>query len=132
MGDAEVISSYTRAQAIADGAMFDVSMAAEEAGFRFPVSVTSAAWAEAVTWDSENGGFQDETGRLWDVLTMARLAAVRSGGRHAEPTDRHGFSVYRVPNAPDAMEATELELVAHIGGGDNGESVITIMLPNED
>lgn len=130
--DAEVISSYSRAQAIADGAMFDVSTTAKEAGFSVPVAVTSAAWAEAVTWDSENGGGQDETGRLWDVLWMARIAAIRSRGRHSEPSDRTPFSVYRVPNVPDAMEPNELELVAHIGGGDNGEAVVTIMLPNED
>ena len=81
---------------------------------------------------SENGGGQDETGRLWDVLWMARIAAIRSRGRHSEPSDRTPFSVYRVPNVPDAMEPNELELVAHIGGGDNGEAVVTILLPNED
>jgi hypothetical protein len=32
----EVIFSYTRAQAIADGELVDVSMTAQEAGFRPP------------------------------------------------------------------------------------------------
>jgi hypothetical protein len=37
----EVIFSYTRAQAIADRALIDVTPTAAEAGFRFPVAVTS-------------------------------------------------------------------------------------------
>ena len=49
--DAEVISSYSRAQANADAAMFDLSTPAQEAGFSVPEAETSAAWAEAVTMD---------------------------------------------------------------------------------
>jgi hypothetical protein len=37
----EVIFSYTRARAIADRALIDVTPTAAEAGFRFPVAVTS-------------------------------------------------------------------------------------------
>ena len=37
----EIIFSYTRAQAIADRALIDVTATAAEAGFRFPVTVTS-------------------------------------------------------------------------------------------
>jgi len=47
--DAEIISSNTRAQALADGALVEVSPAlAAEADFRFPVALTAAAWADAV------------------------------------------------------------------------------------
>jgi type I site-specific restriction endonuclease len=38
----EVIFSYTRAQAIADRVLIDVTPTALEAGFRFPVAVTAA------------------------------------------------------------------------------------------
>jgi len=38
----EVIHAYTRADAIADGAIVDVSAAAREAGIRHPVALTRA------------------------------------------------------------------------------------------
>jgi hypothetical protein len=38
----EVIFSYTRAQAIADRVLIDVTPTALKAGFRFPVAVTAA------------------------------------------------------------------------------------------
>ena len=38
----EIIFSYTRAQAIADRVLVDVTPTALEAGFRFPVAATSA------------------------------------------------------------------------------------------
>lgn len=130
--DAEVISAYTRSQAIADGVLRDAGELAKEAGFRFTVALTSDAWADAVAWSKENGACQDETGRLWDVLTMARHAATAPRGQHADESPRRAFSVYRVPNVPDATEATLLGLELHIGPGDNAEPVLTIGLPGED
>jgi type I site-specific restriction endonuclease len=41
----EVIFSYTRAQAIADRVLIDVTPTALEAGFRFPVATTAALMA---------------------------------------------------------------------------------------
>ena len=71
-----LIFSYTRAQAIADGVLVDVSKLAKEAGFRFPVAVTAAVWAECVTVPDGVAG-QDETGRLWDVLNLLRFAIAK-------------------------------------------------------
>ncbi len=71
----DLISSYTRAQAIADGVLVDVTETAKEAGFRCPVALTRAAWADCVAWseaDTRRQVPQDEAGRLWDVLWMAR------------------------------------------------------------
>jgi len=126
----EVIYSYTRAQAIEDGVLVDVSETAREAGFRWPVAITSAAWADFVAWSEEDDQrqvYQDESGRLWDVLWMA-FVAIRSanGGTQME------YQLYRVPRDGKSVEAqlTSLKLVC--GPGDNGEPVITIMLPRED
>lgn len=130
--DAEVISTYSRAQAIEDGVLVDATAVAQEAGFRWPVALTTAVQAEAVTWSEGNSTYQDEAGRLWDVLFMGSVAIRRNRGQHAADTNRLPYAIYRVPNDPDAMEATELELAIGISGGDNGEPVITIMLPNED
>ena len=45
----DLIHSYTRAQAIADGVLVDVSATAREAGIRFPVALTCAVYARCVT-----------------------------------------------------------------------------------
>lgn len=124
---APIISAYTRAQAIEDGVLVDVSPVAREAGFTVPVALTAAAHADAVEWDSASGAHQDTTGRLWDVLTMARLGAAQH-----QHSDRAPFRVIRIPNRPDAVRATLTELVLHIGPGDDPSPVITIMRPDED
>jgi hypothetical protein len=76
--DAELIHRYTRAQAIADGVLIDVSETAREAGFKFPVALTAAAWERCVTVPP-GVSCQDEAGRLWDVLWMLRCAVGRGG-----------------------------------------------------
>lgn len=51
----EVISSYSRKQAIEDGVLIDVTEAANQLGFRVPVAMTSAAWGDCVEWsESDN------------------------------------------------------------------------------
>ena len=73
-----VISVYTRAQAIADGILVDVSETAREAGFKIPVALTRTVWERIVALPEGYRGFQDERGRLWDVLSMARHYALRA------------------------------------------------------
>lgn len=126
----EVIYRYTRTQAIEDGVLVDVSETAREAGFRWPVAMTSAAWADCVAWSEEDNHrqvYQDESGRLWDVLWMA-FVAIRS----ANSGTQLEYQLYRVPRDGRSVEArlTSLKLVC--GPGDAGEPVVTIMLPGED
>ena len=67
-----------RAQALEDGVLVDATATAREAGFRYPVALTRAAWEDCVAWTDANSRrqtFQDQPGRLWDMLGMARLAA---------------------------------------------------------
>ena len=69
-----VISTYTRAQAIEDGVLIDAGAMAQEAGFKWPVALTSDAWADCVAWSEDDNckqAYQDESGRLWDVLFSA-------------------------------------------------------------
>ena len=42
------------------------------------------------------------------------------------------YRVYVLPRDGRSTKPRQIELKAVIGGGDNGEPVITIMLPNED
>lgn len=129
--DFPVVFSYSRAQAIADWVLVDVSEAAREAGFTVPVALTQGAWSECVAWgegdDLRGAVGQSEAGRLWDVVVLAAHAARlhRRSGR-----DRVPFSVMRVPRG--GRRAERAELVVHIGPGDEAEPVLTVMLPNED
>lgn len=130
--DAKFVFTYTRTQAIDDGLLVDIdSETAKEAGFKVPVALTSAAWGECVAWsraDTEQTGVpQDETGRLWDVLWMGSNAARLHRNSNS---NRCAFSVLRVPRGQ--RRARSCALVLHIGPGDSGEPVITVMLPNED
>lgn len=117
---AEVISTYTRAQAIEDGVLGDVSDVAREAGFTCPVAVTTAVWSMIEDIPPRFKGIQDVQGRLWDVLWMCSRAAKRGGQLiHFDLIMHHGRQKYA-------------KLKAHAGPGDNRELVITIMLPDED
>lgn len=124
------VSVYTREQALDDGMLVDVTDTAAEAGFRLPVALTRAAWSDCVEWteaDSKRQAYQDESGRLWDVLWMASIAARRNRGG-----DRARFQLYRVPRGGRGVKPRLVTLEMHIGGGDQGEPVITIMMPEED
>jgi hypothetical protein len=123
--NADLISCYTREQALADGELVaaDPKLAAE-AGFKVPVAYSRAVYADCIEW--KRGGAQDETGRAWDVLYMAGLFARRAGGR-----SRFEFTVYRVPGTGRARRPTPVTLIADIGPGDTGEPVITIMFPQD-
>jgi len=72
--DAPVISVYTRAQAIDDGFLVDVSDSSEnkEIGFKFPVSLTRAVWDRYVEVPA-GVPCQDLHGRLFDLLNVESL-----------------------------------------------------------
>lgn len=126
----EAISTYTRAQAIDDGVLIDTGSMAQEAGFKWPVAVTSAAWADCIAWtedDSDKQVYQDQSGRLWDVLFMASHA-IRQGSGSG---DRLLFKLYRVRRDGYSKEAILATLKLIVGPGDQGEPVITILLPDE-
>jgi hypothetical protein len=42
--DPDLISAYSRSEALADGLLVDVTETAREAGFLYPVALTRAAW----------------------------------------------------------------------------------------
>ena len=125
-----VIDQYTRTRAIEDGELVDVSVPAREAGFRVPVALTRAVWADCVAWseaDNDERRYQDEAGRLWDVLTAAARAA-----RCARNQGSFQYSMLRMPRRPGCRGTEFVRLKVIIGPGDRGEPVITILEPSED
>ena len=117
-----IIYAYTRADALRDGELVDVTATAAEMGYRVPVAVTRAVWVGVGEPDETPG--QSVEGRLWDVLWMLHYA-IRTG--------------------PRAGSAVRFQLCARIGGvsrlvtlkavmrpGDEADPVLTIMWPDED
>lgn len=131
---ASIIHRYTRAEALEDGVLVAADPGVvREAGFKYPVAFTAAAWDDAVAWTSVDtdgtGACQDQEGRLWDVLSMARFA-VRSNPNLAEAL---AFNLYRVPRQVSGdPEPEQITLRLHFGPGDEGEPVLTVMQPHED
>ncbi|GIG29312.1 DUF6573 family protein [Cellulomonas marina] len=125
-----VIHTYTRREAISDGVLVELD---EHAAARIPwhTAITAAAYADAIEWDETNPLPQDESGRAWDVLVCA-AAAVRSRAVPDRREQRIPMSVWRVPNTAHSVAPRPLRLVAHLGPGDDGEPVLTVMLPEED
>jgi len=121
----EVIFSYTRKEAIEDGVLVDVSEMAKEAGIKYPVAVTRQLWEEYIVPDeAEEKLGQSIEGRLWDLLVMFTFNAKRAEGEILY------FGVGFYQSELDRVEAKKVKAV--IGPGDQGEPVITIMLPHED
>ncbi|HOW51467.1 MAG TPA: hypothetical protein PLV42_05420 [bacterium] len=99
----EIIYSYTRAEAIRDGVLIYVSEMAKEAGFIYPVAVTSRVWENCIAWDNDvEPVYQDELGRLWDIVSMMQRAAMRC------PVPVMLFRFLRVPRGKSASELVEL------------------------
>jgi len=120
-----VISKYTRAQAIEDRVLIDVTKMAHEAGFKYPTAVTSAVWAKYVTVP-EGVEAQDEQGRLWDILFMLHMAIKGTGSPRENPI------LFQLLVRNDNFSPVLVTLKAIFGPGDTLEPVITILLPNED
>ena len=135
----EPISAYTRAQALADGVLVDLTTATddrghrlcEQAGFKVPVAITRTAWAKTVeaggAWKPhgdgeilELKGGQSLTGRIWDLLWLLRIACDQSNA------DRVHFQVL-VDVQGDGRHET-VKLWALCGPGDDAKPTITIML----
>lgn len=137
----EPISVYTRADAIEDGILCDLmdgptAKLVKEAGFTVPVAMTSAAFCIAV-WPVDDPDAQkwlkdrcqDPEGRLWDVLFLLNLR-IKAAREPAGTEIRFVLSLVRHDTKPRGRQTMALKALS--GPGDNGEHVITIMLPEED
>lgn len=123
-----IISTYSRAQAIEDGQLVDVSSVAKEAGIKFPVALTRSVF-DAYVAVPAGVECQDESGRLWDVLFMFRSATL--SGRIKGDIGTYQLHV-RNRNTQRMDKRDLVTLKAVCGPGDTPEPVITIMLPEED
>lgn len=114
----DTIYSYSRAQAIDDGVLVDLSQADSiRQHWKHPFACTSAVWAIIEEALQQPG--QDVSGICHDISTMAKLAI--QGGHGA---DQIRFEVI-ITGRTHAFKL-------HIGPGDTAAPVLTLMLPYED
>lgn len=127
--DFEVISTYTRAQAIEDGTLIALGRFAERHGVRWPVAVTPGALACSQSW-IRNDEPTDED-RLDDIgaALAQELRTKKRMGAAVVP----GLKV-KLPRlfARVDGELQPAPVVYIIGPGDKGEAVITVTLEDED
>ena len=117
-----LIFSYTRSQAIADGVLIDVTAQAKEAGFKFHTVVSDNLFHSYIAPPAGlEGEGQSIEGRLHDVFFVLR-AAIRNS---QAATDYAEIDVLFVM-APGRQE--KVKVVAVVGPGDSGEPVMTICL----
>lgn len=126
--NSEILFSYSRAQALEDGELVDVTTWASSTkgflgGFTVPVALTRALFNTLENIPEGSG--EDLRGRAHDVLFMASLAA-RSASQNDESSK--AFSVI-VTNRQG--QKRKLDLFITIGPGDQGEPVITIGFPED-
>ncbi len=116
----EVISTYSRREAIEDGYLFEVPIKTlNEAGIKFHTCISAGINAIIEDAIKKSEGMNDFEGIVWDILTMLKYGIQRS----SDP-QRVNFIV--------KIWQRNISMYAVCGGGDSGEPVITIMLPNED
>lgn len=118
---------YTRAQAIDDGVLVDITNYSKDMGFKYPVAVTEAVHDILNPSCDLKADGQDIIGRTWDMLIILKLYIHKLAD---DKTDRLDFSPLFVMEK--GKKAEPVDLWAQIGPGDNFEPVITIMMQGED
>ena len=157
------VSVYTRAQALEDGDLIDLTDWGKQTHIRHPIAITRAFWAlvdvEAMIGPCDKAlrsiG-QSTRGRAHDLLFIT-FAAIGTAARRQVKGDtienpireslililpdnepgrigpgrevftrvKHGTETFKIQNHT-------IEFQIHVGPGDDGEGVITLMLFGED
>jgi len=137
----EIISTYSTKQAVADGFLVKVeSDSSKEAGIKFPVYITRAAWDKYVEVPVGMERFQNLSGRLWYILYMFAFVARKTDSstmdfvfycaipdlgnweKHEALEDKNNRQLRRVT----------LKSVIQAQDFDDPSPAIFIMKPNED
>lgn len=126
----EVISSYSRKDALNDGVLIDATLYAKKVGFKIPTALTRSVWSKYVDMPAEikKEGLQSEKARLGDILTMLYFAISNPGNKEKSQIM---FKLYvRNKKGEEGAELATLKALVH--PDDDLLPVITIMLPDED
>jgi uncharacterized protein DUF6573 len=118
------IASYTRAEALADGWLIDVSDPAKEAGLLYSVAVTADVWVECIRIP-EGLECDTEANRVWNIVWLLTCEIILE----KREVDEITFRMY-VRQAPNRLPQ-RVTLRAVCEPDDNGNPCLTVMLAEE-
>ena len=118
------LRGHTRAQALADEALIDVTAAGKEVGFKLPVAISEALHNRLTPTKAEADLGQDYDGRLWDVLWLAAFTNQLAD----RGTEVVTFTIVQqeVEAKSGQLHKVDLRLRAVCNPGDEGKPVVTI------
>ena len=123
--ECNMIFEYTRAHAIADGVLIDLtsSFPSDNRLFKWPIACTATVWnlieSAAISEDVQPSLY------VWDTVFLAHNA-IKSKPNTGSP------ELFFKIMLPLTDNGTEHKLKLVCGPGDDGAPVLTIMLPEED
>ncbi len=120
----EVITVYTRKQALADQVLIDITDVARPNGFKVPTAVTAGLWAIVTPTEELEALGEALESRLRKVLLLLFLEIRKA----AKDCDSISFSV-DFQTAPNRIET--FELLAVMGPDDDLKPCLTIGLPED-
>lgn len=112
-----LIFAYTRAQAIEDGVLNDVTELTKAVGILIPTAIACNCWAEAVGSDDPEE-FQQ---RIYELISAVHIEIEKQKDIRSD-TLQFAYLIER-----EGEEPTELDVFVNIGPGDNMEPVLTVM-----
>lgn len=114
----DLICAYSRAQALSDGMLIDVSPPARALGIRYPLAVTARVWAELVEYPGAD--------MAWALRSLLCVCVAQLRRAKSDPTDsdRLAFQAWR-KGRPVAVQLI-------CGPGDDEAPVLTLLLDGED
>ena len=123
----EMVSSYSRAEAITDGVLVDASVGdlaeVSRQHFKYPIAMTAAVY-ELIKKAVDHPKHCNDWKGIWhDICWMSKMNKTRI----LDPTS-HLFMV--IINGTGRKRNHTLKIVC--GPGDNAEPVLTVMMPEED
>lgn len=121
--DAEIISQYSRAQAIEDGFLVDISENEIcQQHYKYPIALTRSVWDILQKAVSNKKFLNDWSGILHDLLFMSR--------NNAKKLSDSTLLFQVIIRGASRKSLYTFKVVC--GPGDNGEPVLTIMMPIDD
>ena len=122
--DKNIIFTYSRAEAIKDGVLIDVTKTASEQGIKCLVAVTKTLWNKyIVPEDPSKLHCKSIEGRLSDTILFYK---------HAAKDFKGSILFFEVSYVFKGNLIKKVKLKAVCSPGDSEEMVVAIMLPNED
>lgn len=120
----KVIDAYSRARALKNGELMDVTREAKEVGIDYPMAITSAVWR----WISREADPGKEIAAMRFFILMNIAASnVRGLSLSSNDNERRFEVAWELPDG--VLEVARFKVVC--GSGDNSEMVVTILLDTD-